>query len=61
MGAIRESIILNLILPLADIKFKTYFAKWYRQIRKMEKWTPEKVKAWQVEKMKKRIEHIHQD
>ena len=59
MGAIRESIILNLILPLADIKFKTSFARWYRKIKKMEQWTPEKVKAWQVENMKKRIEHAY--
>lgn len=59
MGAIKEAIILNLILPLADIKFKTSFARWYRKIKKMELWKPEKVKAWQVENMKKRIEHAY--
>lgn len=51
MGKVREKIILNGILPLADMKFHTHMPVWYRQIKKMQKWSPEEIKRWQTDNL----------
>ena len=52
MGKIREDIILNAVMPLADLKFHTHMPLWYGRIKKMQTWTPEEIKQWQIAGMK---------
>lgn len=51
MGKIKETIIINGILPVADIVFKTNISRWYKRIHKMFSMSPDKVKTWQTERM----------
>lgn len=48
MSKIKEFLILNTILPLADLKFHTDFSHWYKKINQMILWTPEEIKEWQT-------------
>ena len=61
MGRIRESIILNCVMPFADLKFHTHFHSWYRRILLMQKWSPEEIKRWQTENMQQLIKtaYVH--
>ncbi len=47
MSKIKEFLILNTILPLADLKFHTEFSHWYKKINQMILWTPDEIKEWQ--------------
>jgi phenylacetate-CoA ligase len=60
MGRIRESIILNGILPLADLKYHTHMPSWYRRIQKMLKWSPEEIKRWQTEGMQNLVRNAYE-
>lgn len=51
MGAIKEHIIINCILPVTDIAFHTHISKWYHTVRNMLRWSPDKIKNWQTEKL----------
>lgn len=51
MGVVKESLILNFILPISDLKFKTQIHGWYKSINSMQKWSPEKIKSWQQAKL----------
>lgn len=55
MGTIKENLILNVAMPLADLKFHTHFTPWYHRIREMQKWSPEQIKQWQMEEMQKLV------
>jgi phenylacetate-CoA ligase len=56
MGTIKENVILNGILPLTDLKFKTGMPAWYRQLNKMLDWTPGEIIKWQTGELKKLIQ-----
>ena len=53
MSAIGELLRLNFSLPLAEKLQGTCASKWYKQIVKMQTWSPDEVYAWQME-------HLHQ-
>ena len=55
MGRTRECVILKGLMPLADLKFHTLMPSWYRQIKKMQKWSPEKIKQWQTDRMQQLV------
>lgn len=52
MAGLKEKFLLNIAFPLADFVMGTSAMKWFRQIKRMEKWSPEEIKAWQLEKLK---------
>ena len=56
MGTIKEKVILNGILPLADVKFKTGMPRWYCQLNTMRTWTPEEIKRWQMVELQELIQ-----
>ena len=59
MGKIKEFFIINGILPLADIIFHTSISVWYKRITKMQFWTPDEIKEWQLKRLKKLINHAY--
>lgn len=56
MGTIKENLILNGILPLVDMKFKTEMPGWYRQLKRMTTWTSEEIMKWQIVELKELVE-----
>ena len=48
MGAFKESLILNVLFPIVDLKYRTHFPYWYKQINKMISWTPNEILKWQT-------------
>ena len=59
MSRIKETLLLNVIFPMADFFMGTKAMKWYRQINKMEKWSAEEIKAWQLQNLKNLIHHAY--
>lgn len=59
MSKLKEAIILKVIMPIADWKFKTRISKSYLQLSRMAAWSPEKIKVWQNEHLCKRIQHAY--
>lgn len=55
MGKLRENIILNFMMPLADLRFHTHMTAWYRRLQDMQKWSPEKIKTWQAETLRQLV------
>ena len=55
MGKAREDAVLKFVMPLADLKFHTHMPLWYSRIKKMQKWSPEKIKKWQEEEFQQLI------
>lgn len=60
MGAIKEKILLNVILPLAEKVVGTCACKWYREIMIMNLWTPEQVKDWQEMRLRVFVKHAYE-
>lgn len=61
MGKLKESIIINGILPASDVVFKTGVSKWYRQLNKMLNWSPEEIQKWQLDGLKNLIRVAYND
>ena len=59
MGRIKELLILDLALPLADLVLHTNMPKWYHRISRMLNWTPSQIEAWQGEKLRMLIEDAY--
>lgn len=57
--AIKESFILNLILPVAEKLQGTCATKWYRKICEMNHWTKKDVRCWQEKELQKFINHAY--
>ena len=55
MRKIKEDIILNGILPLADLRFKSGLTVWYHRLRNMQSWSPERIRQWQQKELAKLI------
>lgn len=60
MSAIGELLRLNFILPLAEKLQGTCASKWYKQIVKMQTWSPDEVYAWQMEHLHQFIKHAYE-
>lgn len=60
MGKIKEFVLLNIILPISDLKFHTGLPGWYRQLSKMQRWSPSQIEDWQNTKMHELVEDAFQ-
>lgn len=60
MSKLRESIRLNLFLPLAERVIGTCSCKWLKQIERMQSWTREEVIAWQNERIQALVKHVYE-
>lgn len=60
MGKIKEYVLLNIILPITDLTFHTGLPKWYRQLSRMQKWTPSQIEDWQNQKLRDLIKDAYQ-
>lgn len=57
---VREFVLLNIVLPLAEKLQGTCASKWYKQIVKMQTWSSDEVQDWQMEKMHQFINHAYE-
>lgn len=57
--ALNELIRLKLLLPLAERFQGTCASKWYKQIFRMQTWSPEEVQQWQNEKLHELVNHVY--
>jgi len=59
MLKLKESILLNIVFPLADFVMGTCAMKWYKNINSMNKWTAEEMQNWQNRELEKLINHVY--
>ena len=60
MSALKESIILNLIMPMAEMLMGTCAMKWRKIILKMNTWSSEEIRAWQNENLRAFVKHAYE-
>lgn len=60
MGRLKEFFLINGVYPVSDVLFHTHVSKWYSAIGKMLVWTPERVLAWQTDRMKALVADAYQ-
>ena len=60
MSALKESIILNLIMPMAEMLMGTCAMKWRKIILKMNSWSSEEIRAWQNENLRAFVKHAYE-
>lgn len=60
MSALKECVILNLIMPLAERLMGTCAMRWRKQILEMNTWSAEKIRAWQNEKLHAFVTHAYE-
>lgn len=60
MGRLKEFFLINGVYPVSDVLFHTHVSKWYSAIGKMLAWTPERVLAWQTDRMKALVADAYQ-
>lgn len=51
MGKLKEFLIIQVIMKLADRGFRTNISGWYNQIGKMQSSSPDKIKEWQLARL----------
>ena len=50
-----------LILPLSDKAMKTDIMHYYKEIKKMQNWSPEEIENWQNEKLQKLVQQAYEN
>ena len=60
MSALKENILLNLVLPTAEWVRGTNASYWYRQIGKMNTWSYEQITEWQNEHLRNLVRHAYE-
>lgn len=60
MGRIKEFVLLRVILPVADLVLHTGLPQWYRQLSRMQKWTPSQIEVWQNKQVRELVEDAYQ-
>lgn len=60
MRDLKEKVILQCILPLAERVMHTKAMKWYHRIYEMNRWTPEQVREWQEEQLRAFVKHAYE-
>lgn len=60
MSAIKENIILNLVMPAAEAVMGTCAMKWRKQIMEMNTWSAEQIRGWQNEKLRMFVKHAYE-
>ena len=53
MSKLKEKVLLNIVLPMAEGVMGLRACKWHRQILKMNQWSHEEIVAWQNEQLQK--------
>lgn len=56
---IKRFLLVNVGLPLADLRFQTHAYRTLKQIGKMNGWSREEVTAWQDQKVRDLVEHFY--
>ncbi|GAB2771870.1 phenylacetate--CoA ligase family protein [Rhabdobacter roseus] len=56
---VKRFLLLEVGLPLADFRFGTQAHTTYHQIREMNEWSKEQIKAWQDQKVRELVEHYY--
>lgn len=59
MGKIREMLIMDCVLPVADLVMHTNLPKWYHRVSKMLNWTPSEIVAWQNDRLRELVEDAY--
>lgn len=59
MSKIKESLLLNIVFPLADLVMGTRAMHWYRQIDKMNTWSKKEIDTWQLDQLKALIQQAY--
>ena len=60
MSKLKDFLLLKCLFPLGELVMGTCASRWLRQIARMEKWTPAKVKAWQDARLQAFLAHAYQ-
>lgn len=60
MSALREKLLLKIVLPLAEKLNGTCASYWLKQIQEMSTWSREKVAAWQEQKLQLFVRHAYE-
>ena len=55
MGRLKEFFLVNGVYRISDLLFHTHIADWYSKIRKMLRWSPDRIATWQSERMKELV------
>ena len=56
---IKEKILLNLVVPVSDLLFRTHLGSWYRSLKKMAGWSPERIRDWQDGQLRRLIDDAY--
>ena len=48
------------VFPISDALFHTHVSFWYRELRNMFSWSPDRIRQWQTEKMRQLIKDAYQ-
>lgn len=59
MGQLKETILIKGVFPFADCFLHTGITSWYSRLEEMLQWGPDRIRAWQTEKMKKLVEDAY--
>ncbi|MBQ7210885.1 MAG: phenylacetate--CoA ligase family protein [Paludibacteraceae bacterium] len=59
MSKVKEKILLNIVLPMAEAVKCTNASYWYRQITEMNTWSREQITAWQNSRLQKLVRHAY--
>lgn len=59
MSKVKETLVLDVIFPLADRVMGTCAMKWYAKIKEMNLWSKKKVADWQLEQLKFFLQHAY--
>lgn len=60
MSKLKEKVLLNIVLPMAEGVMGLRACKWHRQILKMNQWSHEEIVAWQNEQLQKFVKHAYE-
>lgn len=59
MPNLRESLLLNVVLPIAEKLNGTKASYWYQQIKKMNRWNKEEIELWQNKRLQSLVQHAY--
>lgn len=53
-------VLLRVFLPVADLVLHTGLPRWYRQLSRMQEWTPSQIEDWQNKRIKELVRDAYQ-
>lgn len=60
MGAIKESFITNIVMPVAEKMMGTCAMQWLHKIREMNMWSANQITEWQNEQLRHFVKHAYE-